>query len=148
VSVKQIAIILGCSILLIALSVVTVYHHPWISLNDCYENPEKYDGKLVTHFREPVIAEILDDGFILKQYQGPSIKVFAETTNLKTGEFVGLKAIFHKEGYLEAVSCRIAKNRRYKIWLSVIPVVLVAFFLFQSFQVEWKTIRIRVKDHA
>jgi len=141
-------IIIASLIPLIALSFYNVHYHPWVSLNDCYENPEKYDGQLVTHFREPMIAEIQDNGFILKQYQGPSIKVFANTKDLKIGEFVGLKAIFHKEGYLEAVTCRVAKNRRYKIWLSVIPVVLIAFLLMRFFRIDWKTVSIKVKDNA
>ena len=136
------------STLLILLSFYGAYFHPWIELNQCLKNPEQYDGKMVTHFREPMIGTIYSDGFQLLQRRGPSIRVYSDTTGLIKGKYIGLKGIFHKKGYIEAVSFHVAQNRRYKIWLSVLPVLLIAVFFVRYYRFDFKKFQIKVKDYA
>ncbi|MBN2103737.1 hypothetical protein JW835_06830 [bacterium] len=121
-------------------------HTPWLKLSTCLEHPEKYDGQRVTYIREPKIEKVTPEGFILN-HGGDTLPVIADTTGLKANEYIGLVAIFHKEGYLEAVDMVISKNRRYKILLSVIPVLLTAFLFFRSFKINWKTMQFEMK-HA
>lgn len=124
------------TVLLIGLSVYGRYFHPWISISDCLKHPEKYDGKLVQSFDEPVIGKIDLTGFELLHKGGPSIYVYADTEGLKTGEFVALSAVFHKEGYLTAIRAAVAHRRREKMAVSVIPVIFVGMLFLQYFRIR------------
>ena len=68
--------------------------------------------------------------------------------SLKEGEFVGMRAIFHREGYLEAVALHVAKRRREKIWISVLPVFLVGFLFIRNFRFNLKSFQIELRKHA
>ena len=133
---------------LVFLSYYSVYHHPWISLTDCLSDPEKFDGALITSWSEPMIGEIYSDGFQLNQKGIPSIKVLADTSGLISGEYIGIKAIYHKEGYLESVIHIVANKRREKIWLSVIPVLLIGFLLLRYFHFNFHNWTIDLRRHA
>jgi hypothetical protein len=139
-------IVLG--ITLFSLSFYSAHFHPWIGLNDCLQNPQKYDGQLVTSYNEPMIGEIYSDGFQLIQKQVPSIRVYSDTTDLSTGEYVGIRAVFHREGYLVATNLKVARNRRSKIWLSVIPVLIICSFLMYYYRFNMKTFQIELRKHA
>ena len=125
--------------LLILLCIHFAHHNPWLSLNQCLENPKLHDGRTVTRFREPRIAEIHTEGFLLKQKSGKSIPVIADTTGLIPGKYIGLVAVFHKEGYLEAVHLKVSQNRRYKIGLSILPALLVLALFFRFFRWDRKS---------
>jgi hypothetical protein len=133
---------------LFLLSYFSVHDHPWISVADCLENPEKYDGAIITSYHEPQIGEIYVDGFVLLQKHNPSIRVYANTTGLTKNEYVGLKAVFHKTGYLKAVDLIVARKRREKIWISVIPTLLVGVLLLRYFRLNWKPFQIELNKHA
>jgi hypothetical protein len=135
-------------ILLVCLSLYGKYHHPWINLQMCQKNPKIYDGHTVTSFSEPRIGQIYSDGFQLIQKDSPPIRVLADTAGLETGEFVGLKAVFHDEGYLTAVSIHVAHYRRSKIWISVIPAVIVLFFMIRYFRLNIKKYQIELRSDA
>jgi hypothetical protein len=114
----------------------------------CQKNPKIYDGHTVTSFSEPRIGQIYSDGFQLIQKDSPPIRVLADTAGLETGEFVGLKAVFHDEGYLTAVSIHVAHYRRSKIWISVIPAVIVLFFMIRYFRLNIKKYQIELRSDA
>jgi len=133
---------------LISLSYFSVYHHPWISVSDCLKYPENYDGAIVTSYYEPTIGKIYPDGFKLLQKNNPAIRVYSDTTGLIQGEYIGLKAIFQKEGYLKAVELIVAKKRREKIWISVLPVILIVFLLLKYFCLNIKSFQVELKQHA
>ena len=120
-------------LLLAGLSYYGTFNPPWLKLTTCLENPEKYDGSLVTYFSEPRIQKVTDSGFILRTTSG-TIPVLSDTAGLRQGEYIGLTAVYHKAGYLTATRWIISKNRRYKIILSIIPVGLVAFLFFRYFR--------------
>jgi len=145
---KRFAAIFVLFIFIIALSLYTVLFHPWISTTDCLRDPDEYDGKLVTHFSESMIGEIYDNGFLLHQLNTPPIRVFADTTGLILNKYIGMRAIFHKEGYLEAVSLRVSRNRRYKIGLSVIPVLFIGILLIRTYRINWKSVQVELRKHA
>jgi len=145
---KRFALILLLLAFLIALSFYSTNIHPWIHLNQCLENPSKYDGQQVTIYREPRIGEIYPDGFQLLQERGPSIRVYADTAGLRPGEYIGLTATFHKEGYLHVVKLLISKKRRYKIWLSVLPVLLIGGMFVRYYRLRIKPFQIELRKHA
>ena len=133
---------------LFSLSYFSVHHHPWISVADCLEDPEKYDGAVVTSYHEPIIGEINADGFNLLQKHNPSIRVYADTTGLIKGEYVGLKAVFRKEGYLKKVELIVARKRREKIWISILPTILIGFLLLKYFRLNRSPFQIELNKHA
>jgi len=145
---RRVVLIILSLIVLLLLSLYNHNTHPWIDVDTCMKNPDAFDNKIVEKFREPMIEKLYKDGFILKQKQGCSIRVYADTSGLKTGEYVGLKARFHKEGYLEAVIIRMSKYRRYKIWLSVLPVLFIGFLFILNFRFNWKKFYFELKDNA
>ena len=112
------------------------------------QNPEKFDGEWVTHYHEPMIGEIYADGFQLLQLNRSPIRVTADTTGLIQEKFLGLRAIFHKEGYLEAVSLHVSRNRRYKIGLSVLPVLFIGLLLIRFYRIDWKQCQIELRKNA
>ncbi len=131
------------TVLLFGLCVYGRYFHPWISLSDCLKHPEKYHGHVVSSFDEPVIGKIDSTGFELLHKGGPPVYVYADTLGLKTGEFVALSGVFHREGYLTAIRCAVAHRRREKMAVSVIPVIFVGilffrYFRIRTFQIEFK----------
>ncbi len=126
------------TVIMILLSGLVWYagnHPPWIDLKDCVRDPGQYDGKQVTYIREPRVDSLTEDGFILK-YGSGKIRVKADfiPAGFKAGEYIGMTAIYHKDGTLTAEKLIIARNRRYKIWLSVIPVLTVAVLFFRFFR--------------
>ena len=145
---KRLVPILILFLILILLCIYTGRNHPWITIEECLQNPEKYNDKLITEYWEPQIGKIYADGFRLIQRHAPSIRVYCDTTGLKTGEFVGLKAYFKKEGYLRAEQAFVATNRRYKIWLSVIPVILVLFLFFYNYTFNPRKFQFELRTNA
>ena len=47
----------------------TGWTHPWVNIKECLNNPEKYDGELITEYWEPKIGTIYPNGFQLQQKQ-------------------------------------------------------------------------------
>ncbi|MFO7891980.1 MAG: hypothetical protein R6V04_16760 [bacterium] len=128
------------------LCVYTGWTHPWLNIKECLQNPEQHDSKLITEYWEPKIGKIYPDGFQMIQRHAPSIKVYCDTSGLKTGEFVGIKAVFKKEGYLIAEKVFIASNRQYKIWLSVIPVLIIFFLFLRYYKFNLKKFQFQLKE--
>ena len=145
---RRFAAIIGLCLLLLALSYFSGHSHPWIALNECLEHPEAYDGQLVTKYEESLIGSIYSDGFQLIQKRGPSVRVYSDTTGLQTGKNIGLIAVFHKEGYLQAVSLRVSRNRNAKIWISAFPALLVGFLCIRHFRFNRNAFQIELKEYA
>ena len=139
------SVLLTATVVLCALS---AYRHPWTWLNECLERPDRYDGHQVDQFREPVIGYIHADGFDLLQKNGPSIRVYCDTSGLVQGEFVGIKAVFHKEGYLDRAILQVASKRRGKIVISVLPAILSVGLFFRTFRWSIKKFRLELKSNA
>ena len=126
----------------------SAFRHPWISFADCIANPDKYDDRLVEEFREPLIGAIHADGFELRQRGERPVFVRADTVGLKTGEYVALKAVYHREGYLTAVVAKVASGRREKMALSLVPALLIIILFFRQFCFKWKTFEFGMKNDA
>ena len=134
--------------MIILLSFYGARHHPWIHIKDCLQDPVQYDGKLVTDFSEPMIGEIHADGFTLLQKQIPPVRIYSDTTDLIQDEYVSLQGIFHKEGYVTATVVGIAKNRKEKIWISVLPVFFVAILFVRYYRFNVRKCQIELREHA
>ena len=96
-----------------------------------------YDGRTIAIGTEITVQEILQDGFTIKQF-GHIIKVKGQAENIAPDDFITLSAVFHKQGWLELKSYHIAKNRRFKIFVSIFPALLVLVIFFKSFRFDFK----------
>lgn len=145
---KRWTLFCALTIITAGLCVLGAYRHPWTSLEECLEDPVKYDGHQVDQFRESMIGPLYPDGFELLQKKAPSIRVFCDTTGLIRGEFIGMKATFHKEGYLDHAVFQVAYKRREKIAVSVIPAILVVGLFVYHFRWNRKLRWIEPGKHA
>jgi hypothetical protein len=127
------------AVLLMALVALIWYgaaHNPTVTLAMCLAEPERYDGRRIEVANETVVQDILDHGFTIR-YLGKTILVKGETAGVKKGEFLSLIAVFHKEGWLELEKFHIAIYRRWKIWVSVLPVILFAFMFVRRYRFDF-----------
>jgi hypothetical protein len=123
-------------------------HHPWLSYGECLANPGACDGRLVAGFREPMVGAIRSDGFELMQRGFRPVFVKTDTAGLKKGEFISLRAVFHKQGYLTATVAKIASRRREKMGLSLIPAVLGCVLFFRRFRFRPRRMEFEVRSGA
>ena len=104
----------------------------------CLDDPNKYDGSVIDVGNEAIVTGLYDDGFSTQQ-MGRMARVFGDIKNVEVGEFVVLRATFHKPNHLYASAVRIAKKRRLKIWLSVIPAIIIVVLFFTRFHFDFKS---------
>jgi len=112
---------------------------PSITLRMCLENPALYDGCNIGIGNEATIAQLIPGGFLIKQ-MGKTMRVYGDSQNASAGDFVQLRAIFHEEGYLELVHFHVAKKRRVKIFVSLVPTLLILIIFFKRFKFDWRQI--------
>ena len=132
---RRIMTALGLLISIIGLLWYGKVKNPTITLQMCLAAPERYDGSLIEVGAEATVAQVTEDGFILQQI-GRLVKVVGAVNNLRVGEFVGLVAVFHRPGWLELKKIHVAKNRRAKIWFSVIPLIVIVLFCVRHYSVD------------
>lgn len=145
---QQKTVLITGAILLGLLMAHSRFCHPWLSLGKCMTNPEKYDQHIVTHFKEPRIGQIENNGFWLIEKHGSTIFVKMDTTGLIKNEYIGITAIYNKGSYLHPLRFTVAKRRRYKIFLSILPVILIFSILPRIFRIRLNPIRIEDRVDA
>lgn len=111
-------------------------NNPAVTLQMCQNDPLRYDQKEIDVGTEAKVVEVLPDGFLLKE-MGRTIRVKGDHQNVSQGDSVRMQAVFHKEGYLELKRLHVAKGRRLKIFISIVPALLVLFFLFRTYRFDW-----------
>jgi hypothetical protein len=140
--------LVGLCLVLALLSGYGALHHPWLSYSECISEPGRYDGRLVEEFHEPLIGAIRKDGFELLQRGEAPVFVSADTTGLVSGEFVSLKAVFHKDGPMAATVAVVASRRKEKMILSLFPAVLILALFFINFRFNPKRFEFEPRSHA
>lgn len=109
------------------------YEYPVISLQTCLQHPQRYDQKIINIGNEAVIEQVKEDGFFIR-YLHHLIYVEGTASNLRVGEYVYLRARFIAPDRLSLIALHIAAGRRMKIWLSIIPAVVIIFWFFRRFR--------------
>ncbi|MDM7924464.1 MAG: hypothetical protein QUS35_00420 [bacterium] len=125
-------------LLIAGLSAYGAFRHPWISYRECVKDPGLCRGRVIESFREPMIGTISSDGFILLQRGETPVFVHADTTGLKSGEYTGLKAVLREDGSLEAVRLVVARGRREKMIISLIPAALIVLLFLIRFRFDFR----------
>jgi hypothetical protein len=125
------------------------YSRPYPDLAEMLAQPQQYAGKRVALFIETRVAEQTEDGFILTQ-RGHRLRVHTAIKDVPPNEFVAVAGIFQPPDRLHADSVRHAKGRRWKIAVSVIPVLLLVFLLPMALRFDRPTraFTLRQKSHA
>ena len=132
-------------LLVLAILVWYGYHfRPKMTLKMCLDDPLRYDGKEIGVWAESKVVELLPDGFLVKE-MSYTIRVVGDPQNASPGDYVRMRAVFHKEGYLELKRLYVAKEKRLKIVVSIVPVLLVLFLLFKTYRFDWSRMFFREK---
>ena len=129
-------ILLLC-LILAGLLVYAYFVNPIVTLPMILDNPEEYDGKVVRLGTEATVYERLPDGFVLSQ-MGRKIRALGNPENADAGDFVQIKAVFHKEGHLDLMRIYVAKRRRLKVIVSIWPALLVLFLVIKTYAFDKK----------
>lgn len=137
-------LIFGLFLSLVALVWYGYRFNPRVTLQMCLDDPLKYDGMEIGVGTEAKVTQLLPDGFIAKEV-GHTIRVKGNPQNASLGDFVRMRAVFHKEGYLELKRFQVAKGRYTKIVVSIAPALLVLFLLFRTFKFDWRRMLFREK---
>lgn len=115
----------------IALTLICFWAHhscPYPELAQIIANPEKYSGQRVAAFIEAKITAPTADGFILTQ-RGTRLQVHTDIRNAPLNEFVAVAGIFQPPNSLHADTVHLAPGRRWKMAVSVLPVLALLFLL-------------------
>ena len=110
-------------------------YNPTVTLQMCLQNPHQYDGILLNVGGEAKVAAVSEGRFTIEQL-GKRIEVVGFHPEIKPDEFVMLEAVFHQEGWLELRRVYVAVFRRYKIYVSLLPLVIVFILFLRSFRFD------------
>lgn len=116
---------------LISLTLLCAWAHyscPYPELAQIIAQPEKYSGRRVAVFIEAKITAQTADGFILNQ-RGTFLQVHTDIKNAPLNEFVAAAGIFQPPNHLHADTVHLAHGRRWKMAVSVLPVLALIFLL-------------------
>ncbi len=113
-------------------------YNPAITLRMCLENPQQYDGETLFIGTEITVRDVYEDGFSIHQ-MGHVVRVAGHPGGVKRGDFVQLVAIFRAPDHLELQKLYVAQKRRWKIGLSILPLVLVGIGLIYYYRVNRQT---------
>lgn len=112
-----------------------------VSLQDCLEDPERFDKVVLTFGTNSKAGKVKKDRFELITNDGTKVTVFGSAKGLRENEYIDLETIFHKEGYFELKKIYVRKLRRLKIILSILPVLLVAWLFFTRYKFNLEKMR-------
>ncbi len=116
---------------LIALTLICAwarYSCPYPELAEIVANPAKYSGQRVAVFIEARVTAQTAEGFILNQ-RGTPLQVHTAIKNAPLNEFVAVAGIFQPPNSLHADAVHLAQGRRWKMAVSVLPVLALVVLL-------------------
>lgn len=143
---RDLVLIVGLALLICSLAIACHFFKPFIDLETCLSQPERFDGSCIEIYNNTKAGKIISPNEIELIKGKLHIRVIGPIPeNLKINNFISLKAIFHKEGYLELVQLRIAKGRRIKIIVSIFPVIFVFLLFFKHFKFNMKRFQFEMK---
>ncbi|MFC2092076.1 hypothetical protein ACFLTD_04815 [Elusimicrobiota bacterium] len=116
-----------------------MYQRKVVDIEKCLASPLVYDKKLIEIKHDAVVAGIKDDGFSI-YVRGNMVHAVYDGTDDSwkdsLGEYISIRAVFHKEGYVEADAYHIHKQRRLKMAFSIIPVLIICFIFFKYYRFD------------
>jgi hypothetical protein len=131
----RIGIYLAC---LVFLLIYGKLYYPAVTLPMCLKNPDKYDGLEIGVGSEAKVVSVTDGWFTIRQL-GVEVEVRGSAPDIRPDEYIIMEAVFHREGWLEMTRVYVAVQRRYKIFISVAPVVVVFILLVFTYRFNFST---------
>lgn len=104
------------------------YSCPYPELSEIIANPEKYSGRRVAVFIEARVTAQTAEGFTLNQ-RGTPLQVYTDIKNTPLHEFVAVAGTFQPPNSLHADTVHLAQGRRWKMAVSVLPVLALIVLL-------------------
>lgn len=126
---------------LIALTLICAwarYSCPYPELAEIVAHPEKYSGQRVAVFIEARVTAHTAEGFMLNQ-RGTPLQVYTAIKNAPLNEFVAVAGIFQPPNLLYADTVHLAQGRRWKMAVSVLPVLALVVLLPLALNVDRQT---------
>lgn len=112
-------------------------NHPRVTLDLALANPQKYDNMLVDTVVEGRVFSVEQNGIILRSGEH-LIPVRGRIESADPGDFISLRALFHKQGWLELKEARVAKGRRGKIVLSALTATVVLCLFVRHYRFDFR----------
>jgi hypothetical protein len=134
---------------LVALGICAERTRPYPSLAEILASPEKYDGALIGLTIECKVEEVRAGGFILRQ-MGARMFVRTPEEDVRSGQDVAVEGIYHAPGTVVVTRMRVARERRLKMAISVVPVIVVVVLGWRSvgFERRGGWLSLRKSGHA
>lgn len=109
---------------------------------EALRNPDKFTNKQI--YFGGKILKINDSNFILKT-ENKKLTVQGNIPHNSIGANISGKAVFLKNHDLILKSYHISNTRIYKIWLSLIPLLIVLYLFINKYKLEYKTMQFKSK---
>ncbi|NLP12386.1 hypothetical protein GX408_18445 [bacterium] len=122
-------------------------YNPFLTLAMCLAEPEKYHGARIEVANETIVQQVFGDCFTVC-YLGRTVTVIGDTTGVRPNEFISMIAVFDRSGYLHLEAKHIALHRRWKIWVSVLPVLFFLALFLHRYRLNLSTLQWREADRA
>jgi hypothetical protein len=137
---------------LLALCVFRARTHPDTTLRDVLADPAAHAGKTIDLASETVVASVGAEAFVAAEL-GREILVRARLDPEDVGRYVHARGVFHPAGadgaaWLEPEVVRVLRGRRWKIWISLAPLVWVALLFAASFRVVPSRLALELRQRA
>jgi len=144
---KQIRKISVYTLILIFLIIYSKVSYPHVTLDMCLKEPDKYDNYSIFIINEITVSKITDNGFLIN-HEGSDYTVIGALENVKDNDYLTIRAIFHKEGWLELQQGHVVKNRRLKVYLSAIPVLIIVSLFMLIYRFNFRYFRFEERKNA
>ena len=136
---------------ILGLCLLRVRIHGDTTLADVYSDPAHFEGVFVDLATEAVIVSVEQTSFTLRELER-EIRVHASVDPDDVGRFVHVRGVFHPaEGDAPAWidpqgGVRVHRGRKWKIWLSLVPLVWVAGLLLATFRFDGSRLGFVARD--
>lgn len=116
---------------LLVLGIAAEQTRPYPNLAEVLDSAEKFNGRQIALIVECRVGEVTPDGFILKQMNA---EVLARTLekNFRSGDDVVIEGNFYAPATLEVKRMHVSSNRRVKMAISVVPVIVVVLLVYKN----------------
>jgi len=125
---------------LLAIGYAAEKTRPYPTMAEILARPDRYHGKLVPLIGECRVEVMLPDGFVIRQ-MGARMRARTSAPDAHPGDDVVVEGTFRAPDSLEVTRLRIAAGRRWKMAISVVPVMVIGFLLRRN-------IGVAVRSHA
>ncbi len=118
------------------------YSDPNPGLPEIMASPASYEGQEIKIGDEPVLESTDADSFTVRS-RGYRFRVTGNVSQEDVGRFIYVRGVFQlpesageEDGRVDPAEHYVARGRRAKIWLSVIPVIWVGVLLLRHFRIN------------